>query len=280
MKNKFKFGLVGFNISYSRSADIFKAIFKIKNIDGAYELYDIPPDSFDSRFPELLEDNLNGLSVTIPYKNKVIPYLFEIDPIADALGAVNSVLVKDKKFLGYNTDSYGFSLPLKEYSLMLKRGNALIFGAGGAAKAAIYSLYLDYEVDTFFIMGRNLEKLKTFKNSLNKQIDNIKINILSIEDYQSICKERYEIIVNCTPLGGWNHAGETSLPKNFNWLNGKIYYDLNYNDNNRIITEAKEKSQIVIDGSTMLVGQALRSFYLWTGITIAFDPVYHMVFNR
>ncbi|NOY89485.1 MAG: shikimate dehydrogenase [FCB group bacterium] len=280
MKDEYIFGLVGHNVSYSRSLDIFNSIFKIKNLNGHFELYDFSPSQFNDKFPQLKNENIDGLSITIPYKRKVIEYLSDIDPVAKALDAVNSILVKENHFYGFNTDAYGFSLPLRKYHNRLKHGNAIIFGAGGAAKAVIYSLYTDYELANYYILGRDETKLSHFKESLKKQINNININFVTYEHYSQISNISYDIVVNCTPAGGWNFPEKSPIPDNFNWLTGKIYYDLNYNDHNIIIQMANEHSLIAIDGSTMLVGQAVRSFYLWTGIKVSIEEVYKSVFTH
>ena len=280
MKDEYIFGLVGHNVSYSRSFDIFNRIFKIKNLNGHFELYDFSPAQFNNEFPQLKNENINGLSVTIPYKRKVIEYLSDIDPVAKALDAVNSILVKENKFYGFNTDVYGFSLPLRKYYNRLKHGNALLIGAGGAAKAVIYSLYTDYELADYYILGRDEIKLSQFKESLQKQISNININFVTYEHYSQIRNINYDIVVNCTPLGGWNFPDKSPIPENFNWLTGKIYYDLNYNNHNIVIQKTNEHSLIAIDGSTMLVGQAVRSFYLWTGIKVSIEEVYKSIFTQ
>lgn len=280
MIKEFKFGLLGHNVAYSRSMDIFEVIFKLLDIDGSCRIYDFPPDKFNDEFKNIQKNGVNGMSVTIPYKKEIIQHLDEVAPVAQALKAVNSVLFNEGRLTGFNTDCYGFSLPLREHNGRLKHGSALIFGAGGAAKAALYSLYTDYEVKTFFIIGRDISKLERFKASLLEQLKKVEINILTESDYKNIGRNTFDLIVNCTPLGGWNKPTESPMPENFDWTSSKIYYDLNYNENNSAIIEASNNSLEVIDGSTMLVGQALRSFDLWTDITVDFDDVYSQVFKR
>ena len=87
-----------------------------------------------------------------------------------------------------------------------------------------------------------------------------------------------DIIVNCTPAGGWNQPDGSPLPESFSWPAGRIYYDLNYNQGNKVLIEARSAGLRCIDGSSMLVGQALQSYYLWTGHRVAFDAVYKDVF--
>ena len=278
MTYRYKFGLLGHNIDYSKSADIFDAIFSLKKIKGLFETYNLEPSSFESAFREIITNGIDGLSVTIPYKKKVIPLLDEIDPIAEALEAVNSIAVSKGRFHGYNTDIYGFAFPLKPHENNLKKGRALILGCGGSARAVIYSLHTDFEISHFTVLGRSEEKLAQFQISLNQILLNSELLTDTFNNFPNHTSGSFSIIVNCTPLGGWNQLDRSPIPAGLNWSDSKIYYDLNYNDGNNIVSMAKENGLTVFDGSTMLVGQAIRSFEIWSGETVGFDEVYETVF--
>jgi shikimate dehydrogenase len=248
---------------------------------GTFVIFDVAPGDFQAQLVELVKDGVQGLSVTIPYKQAVIKQLQEIDTIARALEAVNSVSIDSKTLCGFNTDCYGFSLPLREYGEKLKHGTALILGCGGAARAAVYSLYTDYELRRFTVLGRTGLKLTEFRLSLERNLRRIKIIPVVEQEVASDTWEgaSYDVIVNCTPLGGWNHPDEHPLPKGLRWGPGKIYYDINYNEGNNVVKSARDAGLNAIDGSAMLVGQALRSFDIWTGETVPFGPVYERVFG-
>ncbi|MFQ6009217.1 MAG: shikimate dehydrogenase family protein [Candidatus Zixiibacteriota bacterium] len=282
MSSIYNFALIGHQISYSLSAAVFKAIFDVEKIKGKYEVFDIAPPNFHGEFIQLVKKGIRGLSVTIPYKRMVIQHLHDVDTVARSLDAVNSISNDAGRLLGFNTDCYGFSLPLRKQAERLKHGSALIFGCGGAAKAAVYSLFTDYEVRKFTIVGRTDERLSEFKLSLKQQIPHIDITAVNIKDLQRRPRrrKRYEIIVNCTPLGGWNYPDETPMPDSFEWSQGRIYYDVNYNADNKIVLEAVQAGLTAIDGSAMLVGQAIRSFAIWTGDSVPFEPVYQRVFGK
>jgi len=276
----FKCGLLGHNISYSKSAEIFNAIFDLKNIQGSFENFDLEPNEFESSFKQIVEGGINGLSVTIPYKKRVISLLDEVNPIARSLDAVNSIAISESKLRGFNTDVIGFALPLKLYAEQLKMGDALILGTGGSARAVIYSLHSDFEISQFTIVGRSLEKLSQLNEALNSILLNSKITACSFDELKNKPSKRFNITVNCTPLGGWNQPDKSPLPKWFNWPMTRIYYDLNYNSGNKIVREAVHNNLVAIDGSQMLVAQAVRSFEIWTGQTVNIDDVYDRVFNR
>ncbi|MDH4156479.1 MAG: shikimate dehydrogenase [candidate division Zixibacteria bacterium] len=275
-----KFGLIGRNIAYSRSKQIFEAIFRIDRTDDTFEIFDVSPTDLEQTLRELTDRGFRGLSVTIPYKSMIIPLLYETDPLANALDAVNSVAIEDDRTKGYNTDCYGFAWPLRDYATRLKHGRALIFGCGGAARAACYSLYTDYEVDSFAVLSRSADHLGRFERTTSALLPNVAIETVLSDRLSGVVGTGYDIVVNCTPLGGGNYPDAIPFPTEFAWPSGKLYYDLNYNENNRAVRLAGEKSMRTIDGSAMLIGQAVRSFEIWTGINIPFDAVYQSVFGR
>jgi len=279
MNTEFRFALVGRNVSYSKSAEIFEAIFNLARVQGRFDVYDVARPELESRMRQLALDGTRGFSVTIPHKAAVIDFLDDIDPVARTLGAVNSVGVDGGHLLGYNTDCYGFSIPLMPYMDKLKHKRALILGCGGAAKAVLYSLYVDLEVRAFTVAGRSQTKLDNFAATLEDRLERIQIEKAPLQFLSSQGRPPFDLVVNCTPLGGWNHLDASPLPAGFDMKRCRIYYDLNYNRENRIIQSAREAGVITIDGLAMLVGQAVRSFDIWTGLTVPFAQVYDAVLN-
>ncbi len=279
MTQHYHFGLVGHNVAYSKSSEIFQAVFHQLQVEGQYELFDIEPDQFPARFKTLAVSDIQGLSVTIPYKRQVIPYLNDLDPVAKALEAVNSIHCDGNRCCGFNTDCYGFSLPLRPYLERLKSGRALILGCGGGARAVVYALYTDYQIKGCTVVSRDSDRLREFKRSMGKQLPNIEITTRRLGTSKPPVLSAWDIVVNCTPLGGFNHPDESPLPAWLDWSAVRIYYDLGYNEDNRLVATARAAGLIAIDGSAMLVGQALQSFYIWTGRKLDFEPIYKVVFG-
>lgn len=279
MKEPYRFGLVGHNVSYSKSSEIFQAIFKHLNAEGSFEVFNFSGDQFADEFQRLVGSGVQGLSVTIPYKNRVIEFLKDLDPVARALQAVNSIHLDGGQCCGFNTDCFGFSLPLRSHAERLKTGAALVLGAGGGARAVVYALHTDYEIGSCLVMARDGLRLKTFKQELVRQMPNIGINTRQFGSRGKPERDTWDIVINCTPAGGWNHPTESPLPEWFDWSSVRLYYDLNYNADNKVVAAARQSGVETIDGSAMLVGQALRSFYIWTGIKAPFDPIYSEVFG-
>lgn len=280
MRRPYRFGLVGHNIAYSKSSEVFAAIFDHQGIEGEFVNFDLSPRGFEDRFRSLLGEDVDGLSVTIPHKKRVLPLLQDVHPVARALEAVNSVAVHQGLTSGFNTDVYGFALPLREHTDRLKHGKALILGCGGGARAAMYSLYADYEVSRFMVLGKTRVRLKRFRAAMRRTLKGIEIQTAHFDEYAPPSSDGFvDIVVNATPLGGWNYPSDSPLPATFSWEGTRLFYDLNYNEDNNLIRAAAEAGLISIDGSVMLTGQALRSFEIWTERRVDFEPIHKAVFG-
>ncbi len=269
----YKFGVIGRNINYSGSPQIFRILYERDNVEGSFRIYNLEPNELKDRFRDLIRDGVQGMSVTIPYKERVIPLLDEIDTVALELHAVNSVAVKDASIHGYNTDCFGFGYALREYADQLEGGSALVLGHGGAARAAMYSLNHDYRIRRFTVVGRNKIKLSHVTESVHRLLIDAAVDTLTFPELPTLPSRGHTIIVNGTPLGGWNHSEDSPLPRDFTWPTGSIYYDLNYNGGNKIVATAGANGLTAIDGRTMLIAQAIRSYQLWTGRHIEYESV-------
>ena len=244
MKNKL-FGLIGKNIDYSFSKKYFTEKFSNPLFsDSDYQNFDI--DTIE-KLPEIIAQNplLNGLNVTIPYKEAVIPYLDKLSKKATQIGAVNVIRIsKNGKLKGYNSDYYGFKKALKP---MLKphHKKALILGSGGAAKAVSYAL-------------TSLEIFHSFvsRESIENTIDYNRINSNTFDNYQ--------IIINCTPVGTSPNIHEfPAIPYEF-FTAKHIAIDLIYNPaETEFLKRARQKKAVTKNGLDMLIFQAEKSWKIW-----------------
>lgn len=244
-----KYGLIGYPLGHSFSIGYFNERFENENIDAKYINFEIP--SIDD-FPEVLASNpqLKGLNVTIPYKEKVIPFLDSVSPEARAIGAVNVIRVthKGNKVIlkGFNSDVIGFT---KSIEPMLEKCHkkALILGTGGASKAVNYGLK-SLGLETVFVS--RYERPGTIQ-------------------YESITPDvvkEYNVIVNCTPLGMYPHSDECpKLP--YEALDShNILYDLIYNpDQTLFMKKGLAHGAQVKNGLEMLLLQAFASWEFWNG---------------
>ena len=236
------FGLLGKDIDYSFSRDYFSKKFTAENLQHKYVNFDLENLS---AFKSLLSrKDISGMNVTIPYKQEVIPFLDELDPVAKAIGAVNTIVFKDKKRLGYNTDHVGFQNTLLKH-LKPHHNKALVLGTGGASKAVCYVL--------------EQLKIQVLKVSRSKGQDRKSYHQLTAKDY-----EEHTLLINCTPLG--THPKTNAYPPiDYRQINTEhLLYDLIYNPEvTAFMQMGKDKGAVVLNGYQMLVEQAEASWSLW-----------------
>ncbi|RZT00367.1 shikimate dehydrogenase family protein [Aquimarina brevivitae] len=237
------FGLVGKNIGYSFSKTYFAKKFKENQLNNyTYQNFDIT--DIDAIRQVFKTKNLSGLNVTIPYKEQIVPYLDDLDPTAKAIGAVNVIKIDNNKFIGYNSDCYGFSESLKPL-LQPAITKALILGTGGASKAVAYAL-------------QNLGITSTYVSRSNEN-DALHYDALTLKII-----ENHKLIINCTPLG--THPNVDRFPNiPYEYLESQhILYDLIYNPSETLfMKKGKKRGATVINGYQMLVLQAEKSWEIW-----------------
>lgn len=271
--------MVGENMHYSQSPRIFEAMFKQIGLEGCFDLHSVSREQLGECVKQLVVEKLDGFSVTIPHKQAVMEYLHEMDPVAASLGAVNSVAIKKGRLIGYNTDCYGVTHALQRKLVALGEGPALIYGSGGAARAVVHALYHDFGIRKLTICGRSHAGPQALEQDLKQSMSAIDITTCSDADIQDRLDINPTIVINCTPLGGANHPDKIPFATGRDWSGLKCYFDLNYNDDNRAISLMRDLAVPVVDGSAMLAAQAVKSFELWTGRPVEFEPVYHEVFG-
>ena len=237
------YGLVGKTLQHSFSADFFSDYFVTENIFAKYQNFELAAiEDIQSVF----DLKPAGLNVTIPYKESVIPFLDELDPIAEKIGAVNTIVFDGDKKIGYNTDAFGFKQAIKPF-LNNQHERAIIFGTGGAAKA-VASVLKEIGVDVIFISRDPHGKNKHFNYS--------EVNLQML----NACK----LLVNCTPVGTFPNSADF-LPLPYEGI-GKdhLVIDLIYNPiKSMFLQKAENQGATIMNGEGMLKAQAMKSWSLW-----------------
>lgn len=237
-----QYGLIGYPLSHSFSPTYFNQKFKELSLDADYTAY--PLENIE-QFCDLIQNkSFKGINVTIPYKESIIPYLDEVDPIAKAVGAVNTISFKNNKTIGYNTDASGFEKSLTKWLPFEHKLNALVLGNGGAAKAVIY--VLNKLQINFKIVSRNHTSDVTYDNLVPEIFEN------------------HLLIINTTPLGMYPDVQKCpDLP--YYLLNEKYFlYDLIYNPEKTLfLTEGLIRNSKIKNGYDMLIHQAEDAWKIW-----------------
>ena len=238
------YGLIGKSLSHSFSKKYFTEKFDNQGLIGS-EYINIEIETIEEFVEKVKELNPQGLNVTIPYKKAILPFLDDLDEVAEIIGAVNTIVFKNGKLKGYNTDAFGFHQSIKPF-FKSQHERALILGTGGASKAVEYVLK-QYGVEVMFA-SRN----------------DSKGNVLNWNDINENVIKHHLLIVNCTPLGMFpNIASKPVIP--YSALTERhLLVDLVYNpDETLFLKLGKEYGAKVINGLTMLQQQAEKSWSLW-----------------
>lgn len=250
------FGLIGYPLSHSFSKKYFTEKFKKEKIeDHAYELFPIK-DIEAFRLLIGSYPNLKGLNVTIPYKQQVLPFLDDIDPEAQAVGAVNTIKIKGDQLIGYNTDVYGFEhsllnvLPTDEEGNRIIPKGALVFGTGGAAKAVSYVLKK---------MGMEVLKVSRSQGK----------GALTYKEIDGALLKTHPLLVNTTPLG-MSPQIDTCPELPYEELSKRnVLYDLVYNPEKTLfLKKGIMKNCFCKNGLEMLHLQAEKAWEIWNTKTL------------
>jgi shikimate dehydrogenase len=241
------YGIIGNPLGHSFSKQYFTDKFQKEKIDAQFLNFEIP--SIENIL-DIVRDNptLTGLCVTIPYKQEVMAYLDDIDPLAKEIGAVNSIQIsrKDRKtyLKGYNTDIYGFGESLTEF-IDGKKLSALILGTGGASKAVATAL-----------KNQNIE----FKSVSRTKSE----TTISYEDLNEEILSNHQLIINCTPLGTFPKV-EACPDLDYSSLSPKHFlYDLVYNPSTTLfMSKGIKQGAKAHNGLRMLHLQAEKSWGIW-----------------
>ena len=252
-----KFGIVGKPLSHSLSPLLHNFWFKKHNIKANYSLIEIEKDKIEYIIDKIRTKKLQGINVTTPYKQIVIPFLDIIVDDAKKTSSVNTIYLNSKnKIVGDNTDVYGFDYSfiekIKNQDLLEK--NILILGAGGVAPSIIYSL-MKKKIKKIFISNRTVERAEIIK----KKFPFVKVVLWEHINSRS---EDMNIIINATSLGMKNGDNFNEPIKKFK--TDLLYYDVVYNPlETTMLKNFKMKQIKTFNGLEMFLRQGQKSFFLW-----------------
>lgn len=243
------FGLIGKSVTHSFSKTYFQNKFLELNLkEFTYQNFDMC--NLDNLKSIIIENKIDGLNVTKPFKENIIPLLDEIDETAKIIGAVNCIKVIDinnsKYLVGYNTDYYGFAQSIKPFLEPIHQ-KALILGTGGASKAIAYALK-NIGVDYYFVTTGEKKTANCF------HYHELNIHVLNA----------FKLIVNCTPVGMYPNSDDSLLIPFELLTNEHLLFDLIYNPEETLfLKKGKEKGAITINGLNMLKLQADKAWQIW-----------------
>lgn len=255
------YGVAGDPVEHSLSPYMMNAAFRRENVNAVY--VKLHAKKIEDLVACIKDIPLSGISVTMPYKEEILPYLQNTDPVTAQIGSCNTVVRgKDGRLFGFNTDMAGFLVPLEAH-VDMQGAKVLVLGAGGAAKAAVYGAK-SRGAEVFILNRTPAEGQKLAKKAHAKSIKRT-----------DLAKMQFDVIVNATPVGMGNGGSSPLTDKE---LKAKYIYDLVYNPlETKLLKLAKSKGLHTLSGVEMFVSQGARQFEIWTGKPAPYNEMRYCV---
>jgi len=252
-------GIIGYPLEHSLSPVMQNAAFRSAAVRGIYLKWVTMTDELED-FMDVAEDlGVRGFNVTIPHKESIVPLLDRVDPVAERIGAVNTVVCEDGSLVGRNTDVIGVERTFERHGVDVKGKAALVLGAGGASRSVLSFLTgKGAEID---IVNRSMGKAESLARTFGAGAVTTRVAE----------EKRYDVIVNCTPLGMKGFPQGMSISPHV-LHEGQFVMDTVYNPAvTPLLAEASQRNALAVNGKDMLIYQALASFEMWTGKAVEYE---------
>lgn len=255
-------GILGDPVEHSLSPTMHNAAFKELGLDFAYVTFKVKKDRLSGAIVGAKKLGIFGLNVTMPHKQLIMKYLDEVDSAAKSIGAVNTILSLDGKFVGFNTDGVGALNALRENDVSLYNKKLLLLGAGGAGRAIAF--HAAQETIELVILNRTVNKAKALAKFLRRRYGKkVAGNLLSPVLIEKEL-ENADVLINATSVGMYPQTDRSLV--DLSWLRqGLCVMDIIYSPlETKLARDAKSTGAKVVSGVEMLVHQGAVSFEIWT----------------
>ena len=272
------FGVIGDPIGHTLSPVMHNAAFKHLKLDFVFLAFEVKPVQLRNALLGMRSLGIRGLNVTMPHKNAVANFLDKLDPAANFIGSVNTILNNKGELVGFNTDGIGALEALKQNRVILKGKKVLLLGAGGAAKAVAF--HIVEEVEKLVILNRGAKKALDLAEVLGRKTGKDVVGASLSSDLVQKNLGDSDVLINSTSVGMYPNSDQTIVsPK---WLRPTLtVMDIIYNPiETRLVKDAKAKGAQVVSGLEMLVYQGGASFEIWTGYSAPVSIMKESVLRR
>lgn len=259
-----RFAVLGQSLPHTWSPYIHNSLFDAAGLDAVYLPVTVPPERLGS-VTDVFRSCFSGFNVTIPYKEKILPFLDDIDEAAQVCGAVNTVEIRNGRMIGHITDGLGMLRAIEERGVETHQADVLILGGGGAARVAGYAFLSRGGRVTFAV--RDAQKGNALAHALAKtQQDGLRrLSVRPLAD----CAEAHDILINCTPVGMYPHVDACPVSADA-IARCRAVFDAVYNPREtRLLTLARQNRLPAIEGLGMLFYQAVEAQKFWFGDRVA-----------
>lgn len=268
-------GLIGHPIKQSYSPFIQNVTFTLLDLDYIYLPFDVPQSNLRNALKGMLALGVKGFNVTIPHKESLVTFLSTVSEEAGIVGSVNTVVNDMGRLIGYNTDVHGVYETLAPYKDEIAGNAVSVIGAGGAARAVIYSLIRHFKPSSINIINRTEQRAESLKNyfSTKMKFENFRTFELFPPDLIPLLQSS-KVIINATSVGMFPDIEDSviNLPSAF--TKGQIVFDMVYNPpKTTLLKIAEAEGAIILNGINMLVHQAAKAFELWTNKQMPIDEI-------
>lgn len=259
-----RFAVLGQSLPHTWSPYIHNSLFDAAGLDAVYLPVTVPPERLGS-VTDVFRSCFSGFNVTIPYKEKILPFLDGVDEAARVCGAVNTVEIRNGRMIGHITDGLGMLRAIEEKGVETHQADVLVLGGGGAARVAGYAFLSRGGRVTFAV--RDTQKGDALAHALAKtQQDGLRrLSVRPLAD----CAEAHDILINCTPVGMYPHVDVCPVSADVIARCGAVF-DAVYNPREtRLLALAKQNGLPTIEGLGMLFYQAVEAQKFWFGDRVA-----------
>jgi shikimate dehydrogenase len=272
-------GVIGDPIEHTLSPTIHNAAFNHLKLDFVFLAFNVKAAELENAMRGMQGLGIHGLNVTMPHKNTVIAYLDAVDSTVKFLGSANTILNKDGKLYGFNTDGTGALQALRENGVeKLSEQKVLLLGAGGAAKAIAFSLAK--EVGELVVLNRAAEKAKRLSEALGRTLNKKVVGGALSPDTIAENLRDSDVLINATSVGMHPEANQSIVPSQL-WRSDLTVLDIVYNPvKTKLAKDAKAAGAKVISGVEMLIYQGAASFEIWTGRSAPIEVMRRAALNK
>ena len=259
-------GIIGHPIAQTLSPLMHTAAFEELHLPFVFGVFDVIEEFLPALVMSLRKQGCAGASVTIPHKQRIIPLLDEVRDDAAALGAVNTVVNRNGRLIGFNTDMLGIKEALEPVRKNIEGSSVLLLGAGGAARAALYAISQFFSPKGVRIHNRSKRRASKVVGEFRRLFPSISYETISNNQQLSSEAASASLVVNSTSLGMTPLIDTSPLPATVTFSNHQIIFDIVYNPVETVLLRrAKLSGAQTINGVEMFVHQGAHAFELWTG---------------
>lgn len=261
-------GLIGNPVEHTMSPAIHNYLAGVQGQNLVYVPFHVPAGMVEEAVKGAFALNLLGCNVTVPYKSEVIPWLTELDPLAEKIGAVNTLVRTEKGFKGYNTDMPGLYRAMQEDGVTLEGEQAVILGAGGVARAVAVML-AEKGADRIVILNRTVEKAQAVADEVNQMMGESRVSALPLASYGELAGDKLWLAIQATNVGMFPHTEQAVIEDEEFYRMIHTGYDLIFNPvETRFMQLVRKQGKPAYNGLKMLLYQGIIAYELWTGESV------------